>query len=162
MLGVRLKGTSLYAAEYDSTKAAIDTVEARMRNHKGRLDAICDRLTALEGRLPDFEVAELDDRLTALEAKASYKKIDALERRINTLMGSITALEAKVKDRRWQIAGAYYPITEQPPNTCGNCAKAWRRDKDKGLVLCEEGLIFPRYKANGVPACSHHARREEV
>lgn len=79
MLGVRLKGTHLYAAEYDSTKAAIDTVEARIRNHKGRLDAIC-------------------DRLTALEAKASYKKIDALERRINTLMGSITALEERTEN----------------------------------------------------------------
>lgn len=49
---------------------------------------------------------------------------------------------------------------EQPPPTCGNCAKAWRRDDLYGVdvVACNQGEHWmTRYL---VETCPHHERRE--
>lgn len=160
--GIGLIATSRQAADYDSTLAALDELEKELAKLKRRF------LTHT-GYSSDHNI---EDRLTALEAlEGRVKKLEATGPAVYWLdppevkVGKPEALPCNM------ISCSRYPCAipkekrfgcyrMQPPDICGNCNKPWRRDKDKGLVLCYEESDSPQYKANGVPACPCYERRE--
>lgn len=156
--------------DYDSTLAALDELEARIARTFGAVLEGNKRLTALEAKVKE-SMPPLEESMPPLEAKASYKKIDELERRINTLMGSIAALEPKVDAPRvssdtWNVVswkqcpkcGTWYCRSHNcDPNTCGTCKKAWRSDETT-YIYCDKGK--PKYASALKPACPCYERRE--
>lgn len=165
------------APTYDSTKAALDELEDKIRKidewsmlhiekeHGG----IGRRLTALEESMPhDEDVCEeheLDRRITALEVRITEapRILGPLD---DELYQRLTALEAKVDApiHCGLITCTNYEeiIFKQPPDTCGNCARPWQAvtNPDDKLLVCKEysnGNWGIRYRDE--PACPHHERR---
>lgn len=141
------------------------------------------RLTALEEqpKAEYFEKLFLDlaHRITALETLHDLNKGDCttdihaieihphLEAKVNAPVKFTSCWDCTydpvctLADRLLRGCSNGLRKQKQPPNTCGNCAKAWRWDGISGAVLCRWRLEG-KYEiwASDRPGCADHERRE--